>query len=121
MRHEFSCTQCGERKVHESDLSTGYGKDKDGNKVCFDCCGINDTNELENLKPKEKFTLYMDTKAKKLTNWPGTLVIPLSFIKEGKHNMAGKRYDTWFKFNGGNYHAVQYGDNTQIAHIKKVA
>lgn len=121
MKHEFICYQCGLNKIHESDFTTGYATDKEGNKVCFDCCGLNDAKELTELKPKEKFWLYLDTKKKQITNWPGTLVIPINYIREGNHNMAGKRYDTWFKFNGNSYHATQYGDNTQVAHIRKIA
>lgn len=121
MKHEFQCHQCNEDKVHESDLSTGYATDKDGHKICFACCGLNDANELEELLPKERFVLYMDTKDKTLSNWPGTFKIPLHYIKEGRHNMAGKRYDTWFTFRHGHYHAVQYGDNTQIAHVRRIS
>lgn len=121
MKHEFTCTQCNEHKIHEDSLTTGYGTDKDGNKVCFACCGLNDAKELANLQPKEKYILYLDTTEKTLSNWPGTFKISLHYIREGRHNIAGKRYDTWFTFKGSNYHAVQYGNNTQIAHIKKVA
>lgn len=118
---EFDCYQCKEHKIHESDISTGYGSDKDGNKICFDCCGKNDMEQLRNLKPKEKMCLYLNTKNKKITNWPGTLKIQLHYIREGKHNIAGKRYDTWFSLGQFNYHGVQYGNNTQIIHIKKLA
>jgi hypothetical protein len=120
MKHEFTCSQCKQNKVHESDFTTGYAKDKGNNKICFECCGKNDIEALGNLKPKEKFILYLNTKEKTLTNWPGTLKINVGYIREGRHNIAGKRYDTWFSLGQFNYHAVQYGDNTQIAHIKRV-
>lgn len=120
MKHEFVCSQCKESKTHEDDLTTGYGTNVAGDKICFSCCGLNDAKELEELHPKQKICLYLDTKEKKLTNWPGTLSIPLAYIREGKHNIAGKRFDTWFKFRGSEYHAVQYGTNTQIAHIRRL-
>lgn len=121
MIHKFKCHQCGEDKTHECEFSTGYGLDVNGNKICFSCCGKNDEKELAELKPKQKFTLYLDTVKKTLTNWPGTLVIPIGCIREGKHNIARKRFDVWFKFNGNNYHATQYGTTTQIAHVKRIA
>jgi uncharacterized lipoprotein NlpE involved in copper resistance len=121
MKHEFICSQCNKAIVHESDFTTRYARDKDDNKICFDCCGINDANELKALQPKQKFSLYLDTNKKVITNWPGTFKIAVGFIQTGRHNMAGKRYDTWFNYEGKRYHAVQYGDNTQICHIKALA
>lgn len=119
MKTEFTCSVCKEHKTHEDNLSTGYGKDKDGNIICFDCCGKQDAKTLTELPLKEKFHLYLNTKEKTLSNWPGTLKISVGYIKKGRHNIAGNRYDTWFRYAGNNYHAVQYGDNTQIAHIQK--
>lgn len=121
MKHEFTCSQCGEHKIHEDSLTTGYATDNKGDKICFACCGLNDAKQLEELKPKEKMCLYLDTKQKTLSNWPGTFKIDLGYIKEGGHNIAGKRYDTWIWYKGARYHAVQYGDNTQIAHIRRIA
>jgi len=120
MKHEFICSQCNENKVHESDFSTGYATNKAGEKICFDCCGKNDLDELVNLKPKQKTWLYLNTSTKVITNWPGTLKINVGYIRQGRHNIAGKRYDTWFNLGQFNYHAVQFGDNTQICHIQKV-
>lgn len=121
MNHEFTCSQCNEHKTYESDFTTGYGTDKDGNKVCYECCAKNDIEQLGNLKKGEKVCHYLDTTKKKITNWPGSMVLPVSYIRTGRHNIAGKRYDTWFTLGQFNYHAVQYGDNTQICHIKKIA
>jgi hypothetical protein len=55
-----------------------------------------------------------------LTNWPGSLSIQVRRIKTGHHNIAGKRYDVWFTFEGHEWHGVQYGDNTQICHCRKL-
>ncbi len=121
MKHEFTCSQCGEHKIHENNISTGYGIDKEGNKVCFDCCGKNDMEILKNLPKGEKMCLYLDTKQMYITNWPGSLKLKVWSIRKGRHNIAGNRYDTWFNLGKQNYHAVQYGDMTQICHIKKVA
>ena len=58
-----------------------------------------------------------------LTNWPGTLRLPVKdgLVKAGRHNFAGIRYDVWFIGpDGKEWHGVQYGDNTQICHCKRV-
>lgn len=121
MKHEFTCSVCKEHKVHESDLSTGYGRDNNDNIICFDCCGKQDALALEQLQPKNKFIMYLDTNEQTLSNWPGTFKIKLHAVRKGRHNFARTRYDAWFDYKGNNYHAVQYGDNTQIAHIRRVA
>ena len=66
MKHEFTCSVCNEHKTHESDFTTGYGTDKDGNIVCFDCCGKQDALKLEQLQPKNKMCLYLNTSTKPL-------------------------------------------------------
>ena len=119
MKHEFICSQCGQNKVHESDFSTGYATDRTtGNKICFDCCGINDAKELKELPIGKKTIQYWD--GKNIINWPGTLKINPYCVNKGRHNIAGKREDIYFKFEGFNYHAVQYGEMSQITHIKKM-
>lgn len=72
------------------------------------------------MKICDKTHMYLNTSNKTLTNWPCSLKIPVNYIREGNHNISGKRYDTWFTFSGNNFHAVQYGHNTQIAHVKRI-
>lgn len=118
MKHEFICFQCGLNKIHESDFSTGYGTDKSGHKICFDCCGLNDAKVLENLKPKEKFCLYWN--GKQVTNWPVTLAINPHYVTKGKHNLARTRETVYFTFAGRKFMGIQYGEYTQVLHIKLV-
>src|SRR6478609_4526029 len=120
METQFTCHQCGETKTHASDISTGYGIDAEDNKICFSCCGVNDAKQLSEMPIGGKAILYLDTNKKTLSNWPGSFKIQLHAIREGRHNMAGKRFDAWFDYKGNEYHAVQYGTNTQIAHIKRI-
>ena len=118
MVHEFTCHQCGQHKIHEDNISTGYGSDKEGNKICFQCCGVNDAKELTDLPIGGKTIQYWD--GKNIINWPSSLVIKPYYVTNGKHNIARTRTDINFRFNGFNFHAVQYGDMSQIAHIKKI-
>ncbi len=118
MTHSFKCSQCGKDKVHESEFSTGYGTDKEGNKICFECCGLNNAKELDNLKKGEKSIQYWD--GKNIINWPSSLVIKPYYTTKGRHNIARIREDIYFNFNGNKFHATQYGNNSQIAHIRKI-
>ena len=58
-----------------------------------------------------------------LSNRPGTLRLPVKngLVKAGRHNIAGVRYDVWFIGpDGKEWHGVQYGDNTQVCHCKRI-
>lgn len=117
----FICSVCKQEKVTPVDCSTGYGINNAGEKVCFACCAIQD---IENMKKDGIATLYLTKKdclTYEVTNWPGTLRIPVTSERTGRHNIAGKRYDVWFYVDGQRWHGVTYGDNTQICHCKKTA
>jgi len=118
METTFTCSQCGETKTHNDNLTTGYGKDSKGNVVCFSCCGINDEKELIELPTGKKICHYWD--GKNIINWQGTLKITPYYIKKGRHNMAGTREDIYFNFKGHKFHATQYGNFSQIAYIQKL-
>lgn len=81
-------------------------------------------NEKEMIKTG-RVTLYLiivnngSSNYAKVTNWSGTLHFDFLEYKKGNHNITGKRYDTWFIFNGYFWHGVTYGDNTQICHCKQ--
>ena len=137
MTHEketrFYCATCQQEKVYSSDHFSGYGQDKDGKKHCYECCGRLDEQEM--LKTG-RATLYLSydqeprrysqtgwfyPKKRRVSNWPGTLSIPLNGgIKIGRHNIAGRRFDVWFWFKGEEWHGIQYGDNTQIIHCRRL-
>ena len=113
------CDQCNEEIVREEgSVSPGYGRDKLGNKICFKCCGENDSKELANALIGEKFYLYFTGKA--ITNWPGTLTINTFYKKESRHNWGLTRTDVWFKHQGNNFHGYVISHNTQVLHIKRI-
>jgi hypothetical protein len=68
-------------------------------------------------------TLYLTTKpdgAAEITNWPGSLRFTGRYTK-GAHNIARTRYDVWFYGPDKTaWYGVQYGENTQIAHCRRV-
>ena len=116
----FTCSKCGQTKEHKSDFITGYVTNKENEKICFDCCAIEDKKQMVETG---KIILYFTEKEGKhfVINWPSTLSFPCyPKIALGKHNMAGKRYDYWFKGpDGFIWHGYTIGDNTQIAHCKR--
>jgi hypothetical protein len=115
MKTSFICDQCHSTIVNTDSHTTGYGINKENQKICFACCGANDKRDLINLPFGKKMQLYFD--GKKITNWSGSLQIYPNNIKYGKHNFCKSRTDVYFKVNGNNFHGVQMGDYNQILHI----
>ena len=125
----FTCYRCKVEKTHTSEISTGYGRDDNDNKICFECCAEQDKSYM---REHGKITLYLNYEIeigyqgsrrylnKRVSNWPGTLKLPVSHMTRGRHNIAHTRYDVWFMFEGKEWHGVQYGDNTQVVHCKRV-
>lgn len=115
-----------------TEISTGYGTDKHGRKICFECCGRLDARTLEKTG---KLTGYLSYKQVPrnyrttgfftvengfFTNWPGTLKIPVYAVKKSFNNFGAPRYDFWFSWHGRNYHGVHVGDQSQIARVMRV-
>lgn len=106
---------CGHAESPHSDFTTGYGTDPEtGKRHCYACCAERDK---QRMRDDGRITLYLTDRT--VTNWPGSLKIPVHHLRKGAHNMARTRYDVWFSFEGALWHGVQYGENTQICHCRK--
>jgi len=118
----FLCSTCKQTLPVQTNGGTGYGRLPDGSLVCYHCIGIQDGHALANAKKGEKFIYYLSSRdgVHEISNWPGTFRQLVGHIVKGKHNMARVRYDFWFRFSNRKFWGVQYGDNTQIAHIRCV-
>ena len=131
----FTCTVCKKPiEVKPGNTgSTGYGLDRRHRKVCYPCCGERDKADMRRTG---RAMLYLTQKDKEmyvkpglsgkvpvwtLTNWPGSLKIEPYNIRFGRHNIAGRRYDVWFTFEGQQWHGVRYGDNTELCHCRTSA
>jgi hypothetical protein len=113
----FTCCRCGLTKPVQTSGGTGYGINPDGTgKTCYQCCAEIDR---EVMRAEGRITLY-DSSPTELTNWPGTLCIPIKVRFVGRHNWARHRYDVYFDFEGRRWHGVRYGDNTQIVHCRRL-
>jgi hypothetical protein len=124
----FECADCKAHKPLNTSghgCGTGYARagQNDDTMICYECAGA---REVRDLLATGKGCLYLSSGIgqtgrtfHKLANWPGTLEISLSMSpRKGRHNMAGTRYDVWFSWQGRDWHGVQYGDNTQICHVR---
>jgi len=122
MDEKLVCSQCGKGIIPDpneiSPPAIGFGIDKENKKICYECCAKQDEKFM---KEHGRIALYLTflTKKKEVTNWPGSLRIPVRYCKEGKHNMAGIRRDVWFDFDGFLWHGVQYGEHSEICYCRK--
>lgn len=98
-------------------LTTGYGINDKGQKICFECCGEQDKQQLRDTG---KFQGYFT--GEYFTNWPGTLKLKIFNSVSSWHNFAGKggRVDFWLKFEENWYHGIFVGFNHQCATIRRV-
>ena len=112
---------CGHEPSPHAEFTTGYGI-MNNKKYCYDCCAKTDREDMEN---SGRATLYLTKKdvngsiSWEVKNWPGSLKFK-AYVKKGSHNIARTRYDAWFTVNDKRWHGVQYGENTQIIHCKRV-
>lgn len=106
---------CGHEPSEHESITTGYGVDQQGKKHCYTCCADADKKQMRDTG---QITLYLSSG--KVTNWPGSLSIPVNNKRTGRHNWTGRRYDVWFYFEGKLWHGVQYGDMTQLCHCKQI-
>lgn len=116
----FICAKCGLEKEVQKNGGTGYATNSSDEKICYSCCAIEDTAYMIN---NDRIVLYLSKSSRgfwQITNCPGTLIISNPQVKIGKHNIAGYRYGVWFTYAGKNWHGVQYGENTEILHCRKV-
>lgn len=116
----FLCENCKETKtVPENNLGTGYGCNEKGEKICYECCAKED---LKTMRATGKATMYLvdSETGYMVTNWPGTLAFKCTTPRKGRHNITRSRYDIWFQGPDNKiWHGIQYGDDTQICHVKR--
>lgn len=115
----FTCDNCKKVITHTSELTTGYGTDREtGDKICFECCGLLDQQKIRSLKPGESLHFYFSKG--RLINWPGTFELKPYAVTNGLHNIGRTRTDAWFKFNHNHYHGVQIGTNNECMKLTRL-
>lgn len=119
----FTCDQCNEVKIQDNRLhnscGTGYAGNDKGDKICYDCCGVNDHNFIANMKLGDKFTGYLTyTRLPNETkyhfgNWCSTFKVPIYGVKRGQWPNPSahvQRTDFWFDYNGMEFWGRCIGD-----------
>ena len=120
---------CG-HTVKSEGITSGYATTRDGEKLCFACCAVNDKETMIKEGHSRGLPLYIAVseimgavirkKKYEVTNWPGTLRFDVRVYSFGGHNMCGKRLDVWFNGpDGYEWHGTNYGGNTDIVHCKR--
>lgn len=122
----FLCSVCGQHIEVDTlnSITTGYGCNDKHEPVCFACCAETDRKYMQE---HGRISLYligtMSSKgvSHRVCNWPDSLSYPVLHHTTGRHNIAGTRYDVWFKDEVGAYwHGTRYGQNTDVVHCKRV-
>lgn len=127
MQPTFTCSDCMEQKPIRTDGGTGYGTiTEEGmeHRICYRCMAARDRLRMDD---EGRITLYlvgrvgMGRNNWSVENWPSTLRFAVLERRIGFHNIARRRIDAWFLDHHGNrWHGVQYGDNTQIIHCRRL-
>jgi len=113
----FKCAMCQNDLPMNDSGGTGYGRNDNNEFICYECCAEIDKGIMDQ---EGKYWLYLDTKKKVVTNWPGTLSYHVPYIRIGRHNIAGKVYNFRFKDHKGlEWYGKVCGDFTQVAHVRR--
>ena len=124
--HKFTCADCGEKKVHVNPNGcggTGYANVREDGiekRVCYDCCAKRD---IASMAADGRAVLYLTKREGKqfVTNWPGTLTLPVKHSRPGRHNIAGTRETVWFTGpDRKQWWGFCYGQWTQLCHCKRL-
>ena len=123
------CVDCG-KTIVPSGITTGFGHRQPNNvlgkvagTVCFDCYGKDDEAVLRLTGRSDCLPLYLskDENGYYVSNWPGTLRYRVRAFKEGRHNIAARRIDLWYKdSDNALWWGVCYGKDTQIVHCRRI-
>lgn len=138
----FFCDRCGVtfQSYTPGSSVSNFAYTRDNRMVCVKCCA-----ELEKayMRTHDKIVLYFQsfqhryqtdyTRKNKiyiigghgdvmgeLTDAMGNKIVDLYYIDRGKHNIAGRRYDFRFMFEGRTWHGTVYGDNSDLAYCRRL-
>ena len=129
MKTHFHCCECDQDiTFHQEGFGgTGFAVKENGGKVCYECCAKIDTaSMIEHGRAVLYLTLdnshvgNWGARNSYVGNWPGTLKFRVRAYSTGRHNIAGIRYDVWFRGPDGHvWWGVTYGNFTQLCHCKR--
>lgn len=124
----LACSVCGQHCKKTSPFGTGYALDDAGARICYACCNVRDRAYMVEHGKHSGLYLVANPNYRApsvgmcgtggapyyVTNWPGTLRLPVYGVRYSFHNLAGRngRRDFWFHGpDGFVWHGVNIGDN----------
>ena len=120
MDEKIYCSQCGKECASDG-VGTGYGETSEGTKVCYECCGKNDLEQLKALKVGEKMVLYIRKDKDygySVTNWPGTMSVKCDYANVSYSGGGSMRMDVGFRLDGRSYYGVHYASAGELVTVK---
>ena len=60
--------ECRHVESPHSEITRGYGTDKDGKRYCYDCCQARD---IAYMQERGRIDAYLSSDGKTVTGWPG--------------------------------------------------
>lgn len=116
----FHCDYCQQDvTVDHYEFTTGYGRDRDDKKICYECCAKQDAAYM---LEKGEITLYLskdDRSNWMITNWPASLKFPVITLWHGRHNLAHRiTFVRFFGPDGKVWSGKQVGEFTELCHCK---
>lgn len=122
---DFGTLDCGHFPT-PTEVGTGMGRyfDADGNErtCCEDCGAARQRDEMIRTGTINLYLVRNIAGKDEVTDWTGKLRFDAGPIRVGRHNFAGRRYDTWFTGpDGRTWWGVQYGDNSQVIRCRRIA
>ena len=121
MSNTFTCCDCGETKPVSHEGGTGYATDRNGSTICYACCAIRDSADMER---NGKATLYLatnDTGHKVITNWPGTMSYAAQEVRRFNHPFAREAWLGVFRDSAGAVWRFKNIGDSQLAHCKRAS
>lgn len=110
----LACSVCGQHcKRAAGSITTGYGINEKGERVCFACCAVADREFMVKNGNYSGLYLTPDGNGWSVSNWPGSLKFRAFGTRHSWHNFAGKngRTDAWFNGPDGHvWHVVRIGN-----------
>jgi len=111
---------CGHAPTPNAGIGTGYATTQHEKTLCYDCAAAAQRDKMES---DGKISLYLTMNKNgdnEITDWTGRLKFRTRLVRKGRHNFARVRYDVWFTVGGQPWWGVQYGDDHQIIHCKRI-
>jgi hypothetical protein len=124
----FWCVECSPKfgtlkRIEYAPHSVGYATEFDSDKkVCYECCAVRDKAYM---KEHGEIALYLSDdgamSSARVGNWAGSMNYKVIRYSRSKHNIAGVRYDVWFRDDDGAlWWGVNYGHNSQLTRCRRI-